>query len=168
MSVLGELDHTRMLLAIIQGNPILSETTDCIQSTDYLHTKPDLLANLDSSDSQPSPRDSIVESSSHADSKAPEVRFSEGHSLQSPRENYFSNYHEIVLRPSFDRQRTAGAAKPRWRSQSSTIPATTSLLSSAIKAWLLPCIPRDGNSIHVTSQPAERRLSRQRSTAGRE
>jgi hypothetical protein len=28
-----------------KANPILSETTDCIQSTDYLHTKPDLLAN---------------------------------------------------------------------------------------------------------------------------
>jgi hypothetical protein len=31
------------------ANPILPKTTDCIQSTDYLHTKPDLLANLDSS-----------------------------------------------------------------------------------------------------------------------
>jgi hypothetical protein len=33
-----------------KADPILSETTDCKQSTDYLHTKPDLLANLDSSD----------------------------------------------------------------------------------------------------------------------
>ena len=32
-----------------KANPILSETTDCIQSTDYLHSKPDLLVNLDSS-----------------------------------------------------------------------------------------------------------------------
>jgi hypothetical protein len=30
-----------------KANPILSENTDCTQSTDYLHTKPDLLANLD-------------------------------------------------------------------------------------------------------------------------
>jgi hypothetical protein len=44
-------------MAIIQGQPILSETTDCIQSTDYLHTKPDSLANLDSFGSQPSLRD---------------------------------------------------------------------------------------------------------------
>jgi hypothetical protein len=29
-------------------NPILSETTDYTQSTDYLYTKPDLLVNLDS------------------------------------------------------------------------------------------------------------------------
>ena len=35
-----------MLLAITQANPILPETTVCIQSTDYLYTKPDLLANL--------------------------------------------------------------------------------------------------------------------------
>jgi hypothetical protein len=35
-----------MLLAIIQGYPILSETTDCIQSTDYWYAKPDLLVNL--------------------------------------------------------------------------------------------------------------------------
>jgi len=32
-----------------KANPILSETTDCIQSTDYLYTKRDLLVNLDSS-----------------------------------------------------------------------------------------------------------------------
>jgi hypothetical protein len=32
-----------------KANPILSETTDCIQSSDYLHSKPDLLVNLDSS-----------------------------------------------------------------------------------------------------------------------
>jgi hypothetical protein len=49
MSVLGELDHTGMLWQSSKANPILSETTDCIQSTDYLHTKPDLLVNLDSS-----------------------------------------------------------------------------------------------------------------------
>ena len=29
-----------------KANPILSETIDCIQSTDYLYTKPDLLLNL--------------------------------------------------------------------------------------------------------------------------
>jgi hypothetical protein len=35
-----------MLLAIIQGQPdSLSGTTDCIQSTDYLYTKRDLLLN---------------------------------------------------------------------------------------------------------------------------
>jgi hypothetical protein len=34
-----------MLWQSSKANPILSETTDCIQSTDYLHTKPDLLAN---------------------------------------------------------------------------------------------------------------------------
>jgi hypothetical protein len=38
-----------MLWQSSNTNPILSETTDCIQSTDYLHTKPDLLGNLDSS-----------------------------------------------------------------------------------------------------------------------
>jgi hypothetical protein len=30
-----------MLWAIIQANPILSETTDCTQSTGYLYTKRD-------------------------------------------------------------------------------------------------------------------------------
>jgi hypothetical protein len=35
-----------MLWQSSKANPILSETTDCIQSTDYLHTKPHLLANL--------------------------------------------------------------------------------------------------------------------------
>ncbi len=48
MSVLGELDHTGMLWQSSKANPILSETTDCIQP-DYLHTKLDLLAKLDSS-----------------------------------------------------------------------------------------------------------------------
>jgi hypothetical protein len=43
-----------------KANPILSETTDCIQSTDYLHTKSDLLANLDSSEPQSSLRDATV------------------------------------------------------------------------------------------------------------
>jgi hypothetical protein len=39
-----------MLWQSTKANPILSETTDRIQSTDYLHTKPDLLANLDSAE----------------------------------------------------------------------------------------------------------------------
>jgi hypothetical protein len=47
--VLGELDHTGMLWQSSKANPILSQTTDCIQSTDYLHSKPDLVVNLDSS-----------------------------------------------------------------------------------------------------------------------
>ena len=38
-----------MLWQSSKANPIHCETTDCIQSTDYLHTKPDLLVNLDSS-----------------------------------------------------------------------------------------------------------------------
>jgi hypothetical protein len=38
-----------MLWQSSKADPILSETADCIQSTDYLHTKPDLLPNLDSS-----------------------------------------------------------------------------------------------------------------------
>jgi hypothetical protein len=46
-----------MLWQSSKANPILYETTDCIQSTDFLHSKPDLLVNLDSSDSQPSLRD---------------------------------------------------------------------------------------------------------------
>jgi hypothetical protein len=46
-----------MLWQSSKANPILSETTDCIQSTEYLHTKPDLLANLDSFDFQSSLRD---------------------------------------------------------------------------------------------------------------
>jgi hypothetical protein len=39
-----------MLWAIIQGQTDLSETTDCVQSTDYLYTKRDLPVKLDSSD----------------------------------------------------------------------------------------------------------------------
>jgi hypothetical protein len=39
-----------MLWQLSKANPILSEATDCIQSTDYLHSKPDLLVNLDSPD----------------------------------------------------------------------------------------------------------------------
>jgi hypothetical protein len=38
-----------MLWLSSKANPILPETTDCIQSTDHLHAKPDLLAHLDSS-----------------------------------------------------------------------------------------------------------------------
>jgi hypothetical protein len=38
-----------VLWQLSKANPILSKTTDCIQSTDHLHTKPDLLANLDAS-----------------------------------------------------------------------------------------------------------------------
>jgi hypothetical protein len=49
-SVLGELDHTRMLRRSSKANLILSEGTACIQSTHYLHPKPDSLANLDSSE----------------------------------------------------------------------------------------------------------------------
>jgi hypothetical protein len=41
-AILGELDHTGMLWQSSKASPILSETTDCIQSTDYLYTKPDL------------------------------------------------------------------------------------------------------------------------------
>jgi hypothetical protein len=45
-----------MLWLSSKANPILPETTDCIQSKDYLYTKPDSLANLDSSAKlQPSP-----------------------------------------------------------------------------------------------------------------
>jgi hypothetical protein len=62
MSVLGELDHTGMLWQSSKANPILSETTDCVQSTDHLYTKQDLLVNLDSSDSQPSLRDEFFRS----------------------------------------------------------------------------------------------------------
>jgi hypothetical protein len=40
-----------MLWQSSKANPIPSETTNCIQSTDYLHYRPELLANLDSSDS---------------------------------------------------------------------------------------------------------------------
>ena len=37
----------QMLLAILsKANLILSETTDCTQSTDYLYIKRDLLVNL--------------------------------------------------------------------------------------------------------------------------
>ncbi len=45
-SVLGKLDHTGMLWQSFKANQILSETTGCIQSTDYLHSNPDLLVNL--------------------------------------------------------------------------------------------------------------------------
>jgi hypothetical protein len=38
-----------MLWLSSKANPILPETTDCIQFADYLHTKPDWLARLDSS-----------------------------------------------------------------------------------------------------------------------
>jgi hypothetical protein len=60
MSVLGELDHTSMLWQSSKANPILPEATDCIQSTDYLHTKPHLLATLDSSDSELSLRVCVI------------------------------------------------------------------------------------------------------------
>ena len=48
MSVLGELGP-RVNAEATKANPILSEISDCIQSTDYLYTKRDLLVNLDSS-----------------------------------------------------------------------------------------------------------------------
>ena len=34
-AILGELDHTGMQWRSSKANPILFETTDCIQSTDY-------------------------------------------------------------------------------------------------------------------------------------
>jgi hypothetical protein len=54
-SVLGELDHTGMPWQSSKANPILPETTDAYNPR--TNTIPDLLADLDSSDSQPSLRD---------------------------------------------------------------------------------------------------------------
>jgi hypothetical protein len=63
MSVLGELDHTGMLWQSSKANPILSQTTDCIQSTDYLHSNQ--ICSLIWT--------ALAQSSSHAD---PEAQFS--------------------------------------------------------------------------------------------
>jgi hypothetical protein len=48
-----------MLRRSSKPNSILLDIHAVPQSNDYLHTKPELLANLDSSDSQPSPFDKL-------------------------------------------------------------------------------------------------------------
>ena len=48
-AILGELHQRKCDWQSSKANPILSETTDSTKSTDYLHSKPDLLVNLDSS-----------------------------------------------------------------------------------------------------------------------